>query len=249
MTDACGDRHSDIIDALTGRLSTDRQAEFAAHTTTCDACAQELRELGAVSSLLQHTDIELEAVARPLAPPPDLGARIAIAVERARVEEARASPAPVLPLEKATRARTAPRPGRSRRIAVAVLGAAAAVVVTVAAIGALRDSSPGPAAEVVDLAAQDIAPTASATAELRPESYGTAIDLTVAGLDEGNVYALWLADASGERTPAGTFVAGSDGTASLETRTALAREVAIRIWITDPADATVLVAPLTGRQL
>ncbi len=95
------------------------------------------------------------------------------------------------------------------------------------------------------LAAKDTAPGASATAALRPQPYGTDIDLTVAGLDEGTVYALWLADASGTRSPAGTFVAGHDGKAAIDTRTALPRDMAVKIWITDPSDTTVLAAPLT----
>jgi len=41
------------------------------------------------------------------------------------------------------------------------------------------------------------------------------------------------------------FVAGSAGKASLDTSTALSRDNAVKIWITDPNDATVLVAPLS----
>ena len=108
----------------------------------------------------------------------------------------------------------------------------------------LRHSSRGTPAEQVALAPKDIAPGASATAALRPQPYGVAIDLSVAGLDEGTVYALWLADASGTRSPAGTFVAGNDGTAAIDTSTALPRDKAVKIWITDPHDTTVLAAPL-----
>jgi anti-sigma factor RsiW len=211
MTEACADRHEDIVDALTGYLSAVRQAEFAAHTGTCAGCAEELRGLGAVASLLHDADVDLEAVERADAP-----------------------------IRLATRSRSV-----RRRVAVAVLATAAAVVVALPAIGVLRDSSSGSHPDEVALAAKDTAPGASATAELRPQPHGTAIELTCAGLDEGKVYALWLADASGTRTPAGTFVADGDGNASLDTATALPREQAVKIWITDPSDTTVLAAPLT----
>lgn len=231
MTDACDDRRSDIVDALIGHRPAEREAEFEAHTESCAGCAHEIEELAAVASQLRNTDVDLEAVARPDEPPPDLGARIGVAIERARVEE--------------SMVRLAPTHRRSRRITRALLGAAAAVVIAVGAIGYLRDSSSRGAVEVVALAATDTAAGTSATAELRPQPFGTAIDLTVAGLDEGKVYALWLAAASGTRTPAGTFVAGRDGKASLDTSTALPRDKAAKIWITDPDDATVLVAPLS----
>ncbi len=76
------------------------------------------------------------------------------------------------------------------------------------------------------------------------QPYGTAIHLDVAGLDEGTVYALWLADASGVRSPAGTFVPGHDGRAAINTSAALPRDQAVKIWITGPDDTTVLTAPL-----
>jgi len=230
MTEACVDRHDDIVDALTGNLSGEREAEFEAHTRTCAGCAREVRELSSVATRLHDVDLDLDAVARFDAPPGALGPRVTQAVERARTEEST-----VRPLHSRRR--------RSSRIALAVL--AAAVVLAAVAFVGLNRSSPGTRPEQVALAPKAVAPGASATAALRPQAYGISIDLKVAGLDDGTVYALWLADASGTRSPAGTFVAGPDGKAAIDTSTALPRDRAVKIWITDPTDTTVLAAPLT----
>ncbi len=55
MTEACADRHDDIVDALTGNLSDERKAEFEAHTRSCAGCAEEVRELSSVASRLHGT--------------------------------------------------------------------------------------------------------------------------------------------------------------------------------------------------
>jgi anti-sigma factor RsiW len=229
MTEACADRHDDIVDTLMGSLSDERKAEFDAHTRSCAGCAEAVRELSSVASRLHGSDVDLDAVERFDAPPAGLSARVTQAIEQARTEDST-----VRQLE--------PRGRRARRISLAVL--AAAVVLAVVTILGFRHSNPATHSEQVALAAKDTAPGASATAALRPQPYGIAIDLDVAGLDEGTVYALWLADASGTRSPAGTFVAGHDGTAAIDTSTALPRDRAVKIWITDPTDTTVLAAPL-----
>ena len=210
MTEPCADRHDDIADAITGNLSDERRAEFEAHTRSCAGCASEIEALGSLASRLRSTDVDLDSVARFDMPPAGLGAAVTQAIEQARTEDS-----PVRQLD--TRRR------RARRISLAVLAAAAVILAIVAIVG-LRQSSPGTPAEQVALAPKDIAPGASATAALRPQPYGVAIDLSVDGLDEGTVYALWLADASGTRSPAGTFVADKDGRAALDTSTALPRE-------------------------
>jgi hypothetical protein len=230
MTDTCSDRHDDIVDALTGNLSDERKAEFEAHTRSCPGCADEIRRLGSVASLLHDSDVDADAVARFDMPPAGLRSRVTEAIEQARTDDST-----VRQLE--------PQRRRRRRISLAVLAAAAVVIAVVAIVG-LNRSSPGVRPEQVALAAKASAPGSSATAALRPQSYGTAIDLKVAGLNDGTVYALWLADASGTRSPAGTFVAGRDGRATLDTSTALPRDKAVKIWITDPNDTTVLAAPL-----
>jgi anti-sigma factor RsiW len=229
MTEACADRHDDIVDALTGNLSDERKTEFEAHTRSCAGCAEEVRALGPVASRLRATDVDLDAVARFDMPPAGLGARVTQTIEEARTEGS-------------TVRRLEPRRRRTRRISLALL--AAAVVVAIVAIAGLNHSSPGTRPEQVALAAKGTAPGASATAALRPQPYGIAIDLKAAGLDEGTVYALWVADASGTRSPAGTFVAGRDGRAAIDTTTGLPRDMAVKIWITDPHDTTVLAAPL-----
>ena len=228
MTEACVDRHDDIVDALMGNLSDERRVEFEAHTRSCVGCAGEVRELSSVTSQLRESDIDLGAIAEYDAPPADLGSRVSQAIEHAS-----AAPSNVRQLDSRRRA---------RRVSLAVL--VAAVILAIAFVG-LGKSTPGNHPEQVALAAKPVAPGASATAALRSQAYGISIHLNVAGLDEGTVYALWLADATGARSPAGTFVAGHDGRAALDTSTALPRDVAVKIWITDPSDTTVLAAPLT----
>jgi len=230
MTEACIDRHDDIVDALTGNLSDERKTVFEAHTRSCAGCSEELRQLSSVASRLRSSDVDLDGVARFDVPPAGLNTRVKEAIEQARSGDSNVR-------------RLEPRRKRARRISLAVLAAAAVVLAVVAVVGLSR-SNPGTRPEQVALAAKNTAPGASATAALRPQPYGTAIDLKVSGLDEGTVYALWLADSSGTRSPAGTFVVGRNGTASLDTRTALPRSMAVKIWITDPHDTTVLAAPL-----
>jgi anti-sigma-K factor RskA len=228
MTEACADRHDDIVDALMGTLSDERRAEFEAHTRSCAGCAGEVRELSSVTSQLRSTDVDLDAIGALDAPPAGLHTRVTRAIEHAEPEQ--------------SNVRQLDSRRRIRRMSVAVLVAAA--VLAIAFVG-LGRSSPGTHPEQVALAAKPTAPGASATAALRPQNYGIEIHLDVAGLNEGTVYALWLANATGTRSPAGTFVAGHDGRAAIDTSTALPRDMAVKIWITDPNDATVLAAPLT----
>jgi anti-sigma factor RsiW len=210
-------------------LSDERKTEFDAHTQSCAECAEEMRQLNSVATLLRSTDVDFEAVTRVGMPPAGLGARITQAIEQARSED--------------TTVRQLEPRRRRHRISLAIIAAAAVLLAVVAIVG-LGHSGSGSRPEQVALTAKGIAPGASATAALRAQPYGIAIDLKVAGLDEGTVYALWVADPSGARSPAGTFVAGQNGSAALDTSTALPRNQAVKIWITDPNDTTVLAAPL-----
>jgi uncharacterized protein YggT (Ycf19 family) len=64
---------------------------------------------------------------------------------------------------------------------------------------------------------------ATATAVLTPQPWGTAIELTAAGLDPTRTYSVWLEGQTGTRSSAATFQPGSTGTAgmSLTTSTSL----------------------------
>lgn len=241
MAEVCDSRHDDIADAITGELSVERQAELDGHAAGCAGCAEGLRELQAVASFLGEVGLnddlsaDRDAVAWRAEPPAELADRIADAIDRAGAEPAR-------DIALAPRRRHLRR-GRAVGLAIAVAAAAAAVIILGA--GAIGGGSHTPSGELVALHAKGAVAGASATAELSPEGYGTAIDLTVTGLDAGKVYALWLADGSGARIPAGTFVASAGGKASLDTISALRRDHAVKIWITDPEDTTVLSAALT----
>jgi hypothetical protein len=101
------------------------------------------------------------------------------------------------------------RPGRARRwlmvAGAATLGAAAAVIITVAVT---RDSST-PADATVAMAGTDLAPGVGGEARLTTVSSGVKIELSVPGLprrDGGEFYQVWLKNCDGtELVPAGSF--------------------------------------------
>ncbi len=81
----------------------------------------------------------------------------------------------------------------------------------------------------------------AASAELTPASWGTQIELEVAGLDGDNdIYWLWLSTEDGKRVAAGTF--SGDGTVHMAA--ALPLDKAARVWVTNVDDAVVLDAQL-----
>lgn len=61
----------------------------------------------------------------------------------------------------------------------------------------------------------------SATAQLEEQPSGTTIDLTVRGLEPGEVYGVWLERLEGGRLPAGSFRPNDDGTAHVTLTNAL----------------------------
>ena len=101
------------------------------------------------------------------------------------------------------------QPSRARRWATlagaALVGAAAAAVVTVAIT---RDSST-PADSTVAMAGTELAPGITGTARLTAVSSGVRIDLSLPGLprrDGGEFYQVWLKNCDGSQlVPAGSF--------------------------------------------
>ena len=62
--------------------------------------------------------------------------------------------------------------------------------------------------------------------------WGTAISLTVAGLEPGRPYGAWMEDEAGDRVPAGTFTATSDGTMRMDLSARMAIEDAAAFGVT-----------------
>src|SRR4051794_12417621 len=108
MSEACADRHDDIVDALLGNLSGERKAEFEAHARSCAGCASELGELRSVASQLRGASVSVDAVGPHETPPPSLRAGITDAIERAQAEDSN-----IVPLESRRR--------RTRRVTVAAV--------------------------------------------------------------------------------------------------------------------------------
>lgn len=82
---------------------------------------------------------------------------------------------------------------------------------------------------------------ATGTATLTAHAWGTEVTLQTEGLDDGEVYWLWLTDAGGQRVGAGTLT-GTGGPMEAVLASALPTADARRIWLTDADDAVVLDA-------
>jgi Anti-sigma-K factor rskA len=172
------------------------------------------------------------------APPADLEERI---IERVRAERSGA----VVDLGER-------RTGRRSRVPRILAAAAAAVAVVVLAVGAfslIGDDSPSPPpsaqGETVELAGAVEGVTGSVV--LSEGDDRTELHLVASGLEPNAVYAAWLAppEGQGDRVPAGTVRADENGEVEADLVSSFPLESAARVWVTDPADETVLRAPLT----
>jgi hypothetical protein len=162
--------------------------------------------------------------------PPGLADRVVAAVAAARAADAATDGW----VEAPPAARQA-APGSARGRAAArwwaagggVLAAAAAIVVALLVVS-------GSDTDDQEQIAFSLAPAGvDASFSLTEKPYGTEIELDVAGMPEGR-YWLWLTDASGVRTSAGTFRGGDDAT--LTFTTGLPTDDAVRIWVTNALD-------------
>ncbi len=177
-------------------LAGDLDDAHFAHLSGCEACRAEQARLADAAAGLADADMWQE-------PAPDLGDRVAAAVEGAA------------------------RPPR-RRIARWLTVAAAVVVVVAAGVG-WRSLTDRPDWEV-ELFATEQAPAASATVQGWNTAGGTRLAIAAAGLDpapEGFVYELWFS-AEDVHVSAGTFATVEDVTAWVGVR----RGDFPRVWIT-----------------
>ncbi|MGW5682161.1 anti-sigma factor family protein [Nonomuraea sp. NPDC003754] len=84
------------------------------------------------------------------------------------------------------------------------------------------------------------------TAELAARQWGTAVNLQVSGLDNGQRYLVWLERADGSRVPAGSFTARGAG-ATMELSAAVQGDDAVALGLsTVPGGPAVLRAPISG---
>jgi hypothetical protein len=99
------------------------------------------------------------------------------------------------------------------------VGAAAAAAVAALAVGVVVSRGDSETPEQFAIGGTDLAPAASATAELRDLPIGVAIALNICDLDpapEGHYYQGWVRSDDGETVTIGTFhMRGGDGTVTL----------------------------------
>ena len=185
---------------LLGQLDPQEEQRVAALVAECPSCTAEAHALRPVVAALALTSSSAEpAPITAPAPPPDGFDGVLSTVHRERAQHH----------------------GRSWRVA-----AAAAVVALVVGVGGTiavgRDGSDD--GRRYTLVGQG---TARGSAVCAERDWGTAISLTVAGLQPGAPYGAWMEDETGDRVPAGTFTATSDGTMRLD--------LSARMSITDAA--------------
>jgi predicted anti-sigma-YlaC factor YlaD len=198
-----------------GHLDPAGQAAVAAHLEQCPACAAEAVDLAETAALLDDAGPVPEG-APPL--PEGLGERVVAVVG-------------------------ADRKRRLARRRLSFAAAAAVVVIALAAVAVPRlGGEPEEDLEQVALVGES---GARATATLRPWDWGTGIELEATGLEPGETYAVWFANAAGERLSAGTFVALADGQVRCRMTTAMLRPAAAALGVSTVDDGnSVLLTTL-----
>ena len=212
--DACREWRGALAAAALGREEPGEQVALRAHLDGCAACRADLEELTAVARALPAADPE--QLGDPAQPSSQLASLV---VDRVEVE------------------RTRRRRHRRGRVL-----AAAAVVVAVLALGTVLVANLGDdgVTTAVEFPASD---GVSGRANLRALPAGTEVRLVASGLDDGEIYWLWITDDSGDRVAAGTFRGAAEEIAVTLTG-ALALDDTVRIWVTDEDDSVVLDAPV-----
>ena len=212
MNDECRPYRGDLAAYALDRLDGDDHTRLLAHLDGCVPCQRMLGELRATSGALAFAS--LEHLDSNDAPSIDLAERIARSVrdERRHV-----------------------RNSRMRRVAVAVIGVAAVMLLGVGLFRMVRDGDVTPALQPFATAPNG----ATATFGLAKNDQGTKIVLRQSGLDPGRVYWMWLTDASGQRYNAGTF-RGSDHEETITLQSALPLDQTVRVWCTDSNTDVVL---------
>ena len=212
MSDACREWRGEIAALALGRLQPDERARVLAHTDGCADCRAELSMLEHLSRAMTHADAT--RLDHEPAPPPELRDRIMMRLDDER---------------KVVR-RAAQR--RTRRL---VAAAAAVVLIAFGSVVAMQLSDDG--ADPIRF--ESALDAGSGTFVLHRSATGTSISFTHEGLHTGEVYWLWLTDASGKRVGAGTFL-GTTDRATMTMQAALPIDQVVRVWVTDEEDATVL---------
>jgi hypothetical protein len=124
---------------------------------------------------------------------------------------------------------------KSRTLAAAVAAAAAVIAIGVFAVATEDDERP---IATVSFARSD------SRAELEYFSWGTQIELSIAGLPSEELYMVWLERSDGSRVPAGSFWTPKDGEPQVTLSAALNFEDCKGIGVSNANSKTVLYAPV-----
>ncbi len=182
----------DLGPFLLGQLDPHEEVRIGELVDTCPSCSEEARQLRPVVSALGRASAPTATAGvprpRPPAGPPAGVDRLLASIGRER----------------------AGRRWRSWRVPAA----AAAVVVALTLGGVVVATRGGDdVGRQVVLAGQG---SAVGTAVVTKRPWGTAIVLTVRGLQPDKPYGAWLETRSGDRVPAGTFTPASGGSLRLD---------------------------------
>jgi hypothetical protein len=186
-----------------GQLDVEERAGVEAHLDGCSECRAEVASLTPVARMLPHADPARFGPAPQ--PPPELGARIAAAIEGER------------------------RQARSRhRLRLGFgLGTATAAAALLILLLAPRGGN-GPEQHVAFAA---LPAGVKINATLEPHAYGTEIHMYVRGIRSGTLCRVYLRGPHGTEFPAGTFRYrwGEDSDAVLSSALDLSRTRAIAV--------------------
>lgn len=214
-SDACREWQGLLATFALSQLSDRETPAVIAHLDGCPSCRHELTQLRQTAGLLASADPSRVGAPR-LSAPRHLEAALFNQVQAERHR-------------KAVRSR------------VRVLLAVAALLVVVAGVGTQSRGSVPARGEQVALSG---APGIEATARLEDKPWGTQITLEVAGLRPDGIHVVWLEDAGGTRTPAGTFMAVGDKRLTVTLATAAHKGQAIALGVSDTTGHTLLRASL-----
>lgn len=224
------------VHALGHPLDPTDETVLLAHLDGCPECRAELEEIAPLRDAL--ADVDPTRLASPASPAPGLGQDIREAVASERTARERD--------ELAARRDDSLR-RRTRR--VQWLGAAAMVMVLVGAGGVLlgRASVPEPPAVPYEAVSLSVVGDPAVTIEeawLVPHTWGVELRFRGAGFEEGAVYRAAFVDDDGVETPAGEFLGTGAAEMVCNLQSALLRDAATAVVVTDASGETVLTAAL-----
>lgn len=212
MSAVCRAHRGDLAALALDRLDADERTRLLAHVDGCVECRDALDELRAAAGALAYAS--LDHLEGSDSPPADLVERIA----RSARDERRGA-----------------RRARHRRLLVAGVGVAAALLLGLGFVRMARDGDTTPALQPFTVAPDG----ASVDFGLVRNDQGTRIVLRQSGLDPSRVYWMWLADESGRRYNAGTF-RGAERAETITMQSALPLDETVRVWCTDSDTEVVL---------